>query len=106
MLAKKYKLPIQLFVGKKGQTLKGRHFLFKIFPAEKPFSRFGVIISNKVSKKAADRNRLRRQLFNIFQTIQGKLPIADYLVIIYPSVMNLDQNQLKLELIQTLIPNI
>ncbi|MDO8466995.1 MAG: ribonuclease P protein component [bacterium] len=87
MIAKKFKLPIQLFPGKRGKLFKSPNFTLKVFPADLPFSRFGVTISAKTAPKAAKRNLLKRTLFNDFR-IHGKdLPVADYwITILAPAV--------------------
>ncbi|MEK9186334.1 MAG: ribonuclease P protein component [Patescibacteria group bacterium] len=96
MITKRYKLPIQLFVGKKsGKIIRSPLFNLKIFSGNLPYSRFGVIISNKVSKKAVKRNYLKRQSFNFFQVVKNKLPIADYLIIFSPNAANIDKRQLQ-----------
>ncbi len=98
MLAKKFRLPIQLFFRRTGKSLKSRYFLLKIFSTETAFSRFGVIISSKVSKKAVVRNRLKRLLFNFLKEKQKDLPIADYLFILYPSITEADKKEIISEL--------
>jgi ribonuclease P protein component len=99
MLAKRYKLPIQLFAGKKpGKIIKSQFFNLKIFSGNLSYSRFGVIISNKVSKKATKRNLLKRQSFNFFQIAKNKLPIADYLLIFPPNAAKVDKEQFQSEL--------
>jgi len=105
MLPKKYRLPIQNFVGKKGRSDKSRYFLLKIFslPAEAlakagAHSRFGIIISRRVSKKAVDRNRIKRQIFNFLREIKNQLPIKDYLIIVHPEAAKLDKSSLKAEI--------
>ena len=98
MLPKKYRLPIQNFVGKKGRSDKSRYFLLKIFPGVYKFSRFGIIISRRVSKKAVDRNRIKRQIFNFLREIKNQLPIKDYLIIVHPEAAKLDKSSLKAEI--------
>ena len=98
MLPKKYRLPIQNFVGKKGRSDKSRYFLLKIFPGVYKFSRFGIIISRRVSKKAVDRNRIKRQIFNFLREIKNQLPINDYLIIVHPEAAKLDKSSLKAEI--------
>ncbi len=78
MLKKKYKLPIQLFPGKRGKLLKSPHFTLKIFPSSLGFSRFGVTISAKTAPKAVKRNELKRLIFNWAKESGSKLPVADY----------------------------
>ena len=102
MLSKKYRLPIQNFVGKKGVSGRSRYFLLKIFPGVQKFSRFGIIISSKVSKKSVDRNRIKRQIFNFMRETKNQLPINDYLIIIHPEAAKLDKKNLKIEIAKIL----
>ncbi len=78
MLAKKYKLPIQLFPGKRGKLVKSAYFTLKVFPTTLNFSRFGVTISAKVAPKSSKRNQMRRAAFNFLKNTGRTLPIADY----------------------------
>lgn len=72
MLAKKYRLPIQSVLNKSGRSFKGRCFLFKVFPSKMDFNRFGVIISKKVAKRATERNRLKRIVFDCAKKFAGQ----------------------------------
>mgnify|MGYP001598962116 CR=1 FL=1 len=101
MLAKKYRLPIQEFVGKAGQSRKGRHFLLKIFNPNNVYSRFGVVISKKVAVKATTRNRIRRIVFDFFSS-KLDLPTGDYLVIVLSGADNLSKEELIGELIKSI----
>ena len=112
MLSKKYRLPIQNFVAKKGVSGRSRYFLLKIFPlptgirqsAEKAgaHSRFGIIISSKVSKKAVNRNRIKRQIFNFIREAKNQLPVKDYLIIVHPEVTKLNKQELQQEFFKIL----
>lgn len=97
MLAKKYRLPIQNFAGKSGKTAKSPNFSVKKFENLR-FSRFGVIISKKVSKKSTERNRIKREIFNFLREIKGNLPAADYLIIVYPGAARFKKEDMRLEL--------
>lgn len=98
MLAKRYRLPIQSFVKKAGQTRKSRHFLLKLFSSEGAHFRVGVIISRKVAAKATKRNQLKRTIFNFFRKNFQSLQIKDYLVIVLPGTANLKKEQIEEEL--------
>ncbi|PIT93223.1 MAG: ribonuclease P protein component [Candidatus Harrisonbacteria bacterium CG10_big_fil_rev_8_21_14_0_10_38_8] len=67
MIAKKYRLPVQDFIGKNGSVKKTRYFLFKSFSKELPYPRIGVVIGKKVFKSAAKRNVLKRKIYNYFR---------------------------------------
>jgi len=51
-------------------------------------SRFCFIVSSKVSKKAVDRNRIKRQLRNIILLKLAKIkPGFDFLVLVLPTIL-------------------
>ena len=89
MLAKRFRLPIQSFVGKRGKLKKSSYFLIKIFTAETVFSRFGITISAKTAPKATERNRLKRSAYNFFKESGRELPIADYWITVLRPAVNL-----------------
>ncbi len=83
MLAKKYRLPIQTAIGKKGKEMRFQDFLVKIFSSNLPYSRFGIILKKGAIKKASDRNRIRRAIFDAIRIRQKdfSLPNSDLLII-------------------------
>lgn len=105
MLAKKYKLPIQDFVGRSGKIVRGPYFFLKIFPAKNASdsaaieaSRFGIVISKKVASRATERNRIKRIIFDFFQKTISQLPINDYLLVAAPSLGKLEKEDTIKEL--------
>jgi ribonuclease P protein component len=75
---------------KKGQLFKEDFLILKVFPNNFKNSRFGFIISSKVSKKAVLRNKIKRWLTS---AILGQLKkhnktkkSADIIIIIKPGV--------------------
>ncbi len=96
MLAKKYKLPIQDFLSKKPvHTKHSAFFVLKKFMTSLSYSRFGIIISAKIFKKAVDRNKTRRFLFDFLSSRQQQLPTGDYLFILKNSY----KDQLRTEVL-------
>lgn len=83
MLAKKYRLPVQTAVGKKGKETHFPDFLIKIFPNSLTHPRFGVILKKGVVKKAVDRNRIRRTVFDAIRNSENfaALPNLDVMII-------------------------
>lgn len=53
----------------KGKTLNTRFFRIKTVPNDLEYSRVGVVLSNKVIKKAAKRNRRKRQMREGLRTL-------------------------------------
>ena len=91
MIAKKYKLPIQNFVGKKPVATKSsQFFVLKLFRLESDrggrlennHSRFGLVISGSVINKATARNKIKRAVFDWLRLNKDKLPTYDYLFIL------------------------
>lgn len=73
MLAKKYRLANSREIQKvfqKGGQIKSRFLAIRFCKSIKKNSRLAVIISNKISKKATIRNKLRRQMKSIFFNLQ------------------------------------
>lgn len=105
MLSKRYRLPIQNFVGKRGKLFKTPYFLVKIFVSESPFSRFGVTISAKVAKKATERNKLKRMAYNFIREYYKKIPLGDYWISILSPAAKLEKENFKSELSKLLITN-
>ena len=95
MLAKKYRLPIQVVIGKRGQSYKSRYFLLKIFANSLAFNRFGAVISKKVAPRAVDRNKLKRQIFNFFKNnslpVQNPNQNKDLLIIAFPGILSVEK---------------
>lgn len=98
MLAKKYRLPIQLFVGKRGKVVKTPYFLLKLFPNLTNFSRFGVTVSTKVAKKSVERNKIKRRAFNFLKDKLFSLPSGDYWITILPPAAVLPKEGFMTEL--------
>lgn len=98
MLAKRFRLPIQLFVAKKGKILKTPYFLLKIFKAETADSRFGVTVSVKTASKATGRNRIKRAVYNFLRENGKRLLIADYWISVLPGSGGLPKDKFMEEL--------
>jgi len=103
MLAKKYRLPIQSFIKKSGRSFRGHYFLFKIAPNNLAFNRFGIIISKKVDTKSTARNKLKRLMFDaVKEFLVSAKAHADFLIIVSPNIMNLNPEEIKKELKNTI----
>jgi ribonuclease P protein component len=99
MLAPKYRL-IKEKDFKKINAL-GRSFFssglkLKYLANNQELSRFALIVSTKISKKATQRNRLKRQLREIIRLNQGKVKSGyDIIILTRGSVLNKDYQELE-----------
>ena len=102
MLSKKYRLPIQKFSKPRAnlfEIARGKYFIVKSKPNKLLFSRFGVIISNKVNKSAVKRNKIKRIIFDFIRLKEYHLKTRkDILIIISPLVNKLTKKELEKEL--------
>ncbi|PIV31936.1 ribonuclease P protein component [Candidatus Wolfebacteria bacterium CG02_land_8_20_14_3_00_37_12] len=102
MLAKKYRLQIQNWLKNKNKRIISRRsdfFIIRMSANDLFFSRFGVIISAKVSKSAVKRNRIKRIIYdfirlNKFNEIKGN----DVAITVLPAIAKLDKNEIEKEL--------
>jgi ribonuclease P protein component len=66
-------------------------------------SRFAVVVSTQVSKKATDRNRLKRQCLEIIRLQQSKIkPGFDVLLMVSRRALNVEYRQLEKQLLAIL----
>lgn len=75
------------------------YFSFKIAENNFKFSRFGVVISKKVSPKAVIRNKIKRIIFNFVRIKKFNLNSGkDILIIVYPETAKLKKEDIEKEL--------
>jgi len=88
---------------KKGTRKSGKLFNLKYLPSPTQQSRFSVIVSLKVTPKAALRNRLRRQIYELIRTIEirPKNPL-DIILITKPDITSLSFEELNKVIIEVL----
>jgi len=102
MLGKKFRLPIQLWMKNKNKkiiTKKGNFFIIKTRSNDLNFSRFGIIISLKTAKRATQRNRLKRTIFDFIRLNNFHLrPGKDFLIIVSPVANKLVKTEIEKEL--------
>jgi ribonuclease P protein component len=72
-------------VFKQGQIFKQGLFYFKVRPNKSKTSRFGFIVSKKFSKKAVERNRIKRMLREMIYPRTDKIKIpSDIIITVMP----------------------
>jgi ribonuclease P protein component len=92
MLKKLYRLnktkEIQTLM-KKGRSFYSPVLMVKVMANELPQSRFSVVVSNKVSKKATQRNLIKRRLREIVRALLPKLETgADVVILASPKMIS------------------
>lgn len=90
----------------KGNTVRSRHLMLRFTPNKvRLHSRVAVIVSKKVFKSAAKRNRVRRRLFEIvrhdFEAINGTYDLS--ITVFSPEVLMLPHDELTREVRQLLV---
>lgn len=108
MLAKKFRLPIQNWLRERKIIIirKSDFFIIKTSGNNLPFSRFGVVISKKVSKSAVKRNKIKRIIFDFIRLKKlHEVSSKDVLIIISPKTAELKKEEIERELIRSLITN-
>lgn len=65
-----------------GKTVKHPLFTIKVKENTGKHSRFAVVVSKKVFKKAHDRNYLKRKCIHALKEIEAGLPKNDYIFIL------------------------
>ena len=88
---------------KKGRKNGNAFLIIKYLPNRQTKSRFCVIVSVKIFAKAVERNRLRRQIFEIFRT-HPELPRSpsDIVIIAKIALTKLNFQDLTTTLLQSL----
>lgn len=102
MLAKKFRLASSREIKKiiqRGKQVKNPYMAIRYGGSFRQVSRCAVIISNKISKKAVVRNKLRRQIKAIFFVSQPKFfGNYDMVIIGRSGIVNMAFQELKLDM--------
>lgn len=67
MLPKKLRVPIQKFPKNSKTLLRGNFIVVKFAKNNLGYDRIGVVVSKKAAKKPTQRNKIRREVFHLFQ---------------------------------------
>ncbi|MEK7211579.1 MAG: ribonuclease P protein component [Patescibacteria group bacterium] len=105
MLSRKYSLRAKDFgrILKQGRIFNTPYFRLRSLPNNFPNIRVGIIISAKVSKKAVLRNRLKRQISEIFRLNFSKLqPGYDIVITVSGSMVGKKYQEIKEEVLRAL----
>jgi ribonuclease P protein component len=85
-----------------GKATRSPLFVMKTKPSELPYSRFAVVVSKKISKRAVERNYLKRKFIHALKEVSGSLAVADYIFILNSEIKDIQYKDLLLNLKQTL----
>lgn len=96
MFKKQHRLNTSLFkeVFNFGKTIKTNFFLIKKRENNVEYSRFAVVVSKKISKKATERNHLRRRTYFALREVYKNLPVADYIFILNSGAKDIQYKEL------------
>jgi len=86
---------------KNGKNLKAGFFILKVLNNNLQLSRLAIIISQKVSKKAVERNRLRRLISSIFEENFKQLQTGfDFVFLVLPNIKDKDNLEIKAKVVE------
>ena len=75
-------------VFKNGKSSYDKALGVKVMANKLNDSRFGILVSTKISKKAVERNRLKRQIREVIRLSLNEIkPGYDFIIITLPSVL-------------------
>jgi ribonuclease P protein component len=89
-------------VREKSNKLFSKSLLIYYLDNNLTYPRLGVIVSKKVSKKAVVRNRIKRQIREIFRLNQNKISPIDLVVIAKQSAEESNYQQIESNLMKAL----
>lgn len=81
---------------KKGKSFKNSFLLFKTLPNNLKDTRFGFVVSNKVSKKAVVRNKIRRRMGEVIRLNLNDIKKGiDVVIVVLPGFEKKDFTETK-----------
>jgi ribonuclease P protein component len=88
---------------KQGKSFFGKNLGAKIVVNEFGVSRFAIVVSTKVSKKAVVRNKIKRRLREVLRLEKDYLKTGyDLVLIALPTIVDVKQLELKGEIVKIL----
>jgi ribonuclease P protein component len=88
---------------KQGKSFYGKNLGIKVKSNKLELSRFAIIVSSKISKKAVERNIIKRRLREILRLENKYLKVGyDLIIVTLPTILGAKQVEIKKELITTL----
>jgi ribonuclease P protein component len=89
-----------------GTRFSGPLFRLQVLPAdptrEDAQARLGMTVSKRVDKRAVARNRIRRQIREVFRQQRATLPPGDYVFLAKPEAKQVDNPGLRAALLKLL----
>jgi ribonuclease P protein component len=86
-------------VFKEGKSSYGQSLGFKVIKNQLNHNRFGILLSNKVSKSAVVRNKHRRRIRSIiFKENQIIKQGFDFVIIVFPLILNKKYSEVEKEI--------
>jgi len=86
MLRKSSRVPVGKFPRNAKTISRGKSFVMKTSTNSLAYSRVGVVVGKGVAKKAVERNKIKREVFGVFEGVPLlALPGVDYLVVVTSS---------------------
>lgn len=88
---------------KLGKAYHAKIFRLKVLANESETNRYGIVISSKVSKKAVERNKLKRQFRRAVKQFDKRLFLGfDLVIIVFPAALSQDYKFIESQLKKTL----
>jgi ribonuclease P protein component len=79
----------------KSRRISVRHFLAEFSANDQPTCRMGQAVSRRVSKRAVDRNRIKRLVRESYRHVRAELPHVDILLIARSSAVKTPSAELR-----------
>lgn len=78
-----------------GKGSYNKYLGIKTTKGAQEYCRFGIIVSAKVSKKAVQRNKIKRRIRAILLELLPSIKKNDYIIITLPPIISCDYQQIK-----------